>query len=182
MLFIGAASLLLAFCICFGCTGNSSAKTLQQLFDEISSTGKMAALTAVPTEDYFPVFGIEAEKVEDSVFYIAENPSSSADEAAIFKAVDETYAKTLERIFKARIQAQAQLAQSYSIEQYDKIKSTQIKRNGCYVYYVVSESGADIFFIGFRCFGIFDFAAKKQPDSDFVSCIALAIDKPAPMW
>ena len=23
MLFIGAASLLLAFCICFGCTGNS---------------------------------------------------------------------------------------------------------------------------------------------------------------
>ena len=56
MLFIGAASLLLAFCICFGCTGNSSAKTLQQLFDEISSTGKMATLTAVPTEDYFPVF------------------------------------------------------------------------------------------------------------------------------
>lgn len=95
MLFIGAASLLLAFCICFGCTGSSSAKTLQQLFDEISSTGKMAALTAVPTEDYFPVFGIEAEKVEDSVFYIAENPSSSADEAAIFKAVDETYAKRL---------------------------------------------------------------------------------------
>ena len=116
MLFIGAASLLLAFCICFGCTGNSSAKTLQQLFDEISSTGKMAALTAVPTEDYLPVFGIETDKVEDSVFYIAENPSSSADEAAIFKAVDETYAKTLERIFKARIQAQAQLAQSYSIE------------------------------------------------------------------
>ena len=140
MLFIGAASLLLAFCICFGCTGNSSAKTLQQLFDEINSTGKMAALTAVPTEDYFPVFGIEAEKVEDSVFYIAENPSSSADEAA----VDETYAKTLERIFKARIQAQAQLAESYSIEQYDKIKSTQIKRNGCYVYYVVSESGAEL--------------------------------------
>jgi hypothetical protein len=134
MLFIGAASLLLAFCICFGCTGNSSAKTLQQLFDEISSTGKMAALTAVPTEDYFPVFGIETDKVEDSVFYIA----------AIFKAVDETYAKTLERIFKARIQAQAQLAQSYSIEQYDKIKSTQIKRNGCYVYYVVSESGAEL--------------------------------------
>ena len=98
MLFIGAASLLLAFCICFGCTGSSSAKTLQQLFDEISSTGKMAALTAVPTEDYFPVFGIETDKVEDSVFYIAENPSSSADEAAIFKAVDETYAKTLERI------------------------------------------------------------------------------------
>ena len=122
MLFIGAASLLLAFCICFGCTGNSSAKTLQQLFDEISSTGKMAALTAVPTEDYFPVFGIETDKVEDSVFYIAENPSSSADEAAIFKAVDETYAKTLERIFKARIQA----------------------RNGCYVYYVVSESGAEL--------------------------------------
>ena len=58
----------------------------------------MAALTAVPTEDYFPVFGIETDKVEDSVFYIAENPSSSADEAAIFKAVDETYAKTLERI------------------------------------------------------------------------------------
>ena len=141
MLFIGAASLLLAFCICFGCTGSSSAKTLQQLFDEINSTDKMAALTAVPTEDYFPVFGIEAEKVEDSVFYIAENPSSSA---AIFKAVDETYAKTLERIFKARIQAQAQLAQSYSIEQYDKIKSTQIKRNGCYVYYVVSESGAEL--------------------------------------
>ena len=138
MLFIGAASLLLAFCICFGCTGNSSAKTLQQLFDEISSTGKMATLTAVPTEDYFPVFGIEADKVEDSVFYIAENPSSSADEAAIFKAVDETYAKTLERIFKARIQAQAQLAESYSIE------STQIKRNGCYVYYVVSESGAEL--------------------------------------
>ena len=108
MLFIGAASLLLAFCICFGCTGNSSAKTLQQLFDEINSTGKMAALTAVPTEDYFPVFGIETDKVEDSVFYIAENPSSSADEAAIFKAVDEAYAKTLERIFKARIQAQAQ--------------------------------------------------------------------------
>ena len=120
MLFIGAASLLLAFCICFGCTGNSSAKTLQQLFDEISSTGKMAALTAVPTEDYFPVFGIETDKV------------------------DETYAKTLERIFKARIQAQAQLAQSYSIEQYDKIKSTQIKRNGCYVYYVVSELGAEL--------------------------------------
>lgn len=144
MLFIGAASLLLAFCICFGCTGNSSAKTLQQLFDEISSTGKMAALTAVPTEDYFPVFGIEADKVEDSVFYIAENPSSSADEAAVFKAVDEAYAKTLERIFKARIQAQAQLAESYSIEQYDKIKNTQIKRNGCYVYYVVSESGAEL--------------------------------------
>lgn len=144
MLFIGAASLLLASCICFGCNGNSSAKTLQQLFDEISSTGKMAALTAVPTEDYLPVFGIETDKVEDSVFYIAENPSSSADEAAIFKAVDETYAKTLERIFKARIQAQAQLAKSYSIEQYDKIKNTQIKRNGCYVYYVVSESGAEL--------------------------------------
>lgn len=78
------------------------------------------------------------------MFYIAENPSSSADEAAIFKAVDEAYAKTLERIFKARIQAQAQLAESYSIEQYDKIKNTQIKRNGCYVYYVVSESGAEL--------------------------------------
>lgn len=25
-----------------------------------------------------------------------------------------------------------------------KIKSTQIKRNGCYVYYVVSESGAEL--------------------------------------
>ena len=103
MLFIGAASLLLAFCICFGCTGNSSAKTLQQLFDEINSTGKMAALTAVPTEDYFPVFGIEAEKVEDSVFYIAENPSSSADEAAIFKPMPKRLNESSRHEFRHRL-------------------------------------------------------------------------------
>lgn len=143
---IAAFAIFFAFfaSLCTGCGGKSGAKTLQQLFDEINAAGKMAALTAVPSEDYGSVFGIDTQRVEDSVFYIAETPSSSADEAAIFKAVDEAYAKTLERIFKARIQAQAQLAQSYSVEQYDKIKATQVKRNGCYVYYVVSESGAEL--------------------------------------
>lgn len=74
MLFIGAASLLLAFCICFGCTGNSSAKTLQQLFDEISSTGKMAALTAVPTEITFPFSESKRTRLRTPCFISQKTP------------------------------------------------------------------------------------------------------------
>lgn len=135
----------------FGCSGGSDkpANTEEAVDFNVTPLGAYNAafavsgfgnMTAVPKSDYSDIYGIDASKVADSVWYVSENPSLNADEVAVFKLSDASYAETLKGIFEARIARQLSVAQSYSPEEAGKLENASVTVLGSWVYYCVGAS------------------------------------------
>ena len=141
-------TVLIAVCsvFLFGCKEQAGekpitvTKTAAEIFADVKAVSGFGNMTAVPTRDYMDIYGIANNNVEDAAWYMSENPSLNGDEVAIFKAVDEQFAKELVSVFESRIERQKQVAESYSPEELAKYQKTQVTRVGNWVYYVVGDN------------------------------------------
>ncbi len=129
------------------CSGSSEkekqvTKSAAEIYTAVSEAGKLEAMTAVPSRDFSDVYGIDAAMIEDSAWYMSENPSLNADEVAIFKLSSEEYAKTLATLLKDRIARQLQVAEIYSPEEAAKIKAAEVVTVGNWVYYCIGTENA----------------------------------------
>lgn len=118
-------------------------KSAAEIYNAVAAVANFSGMTVVPTRDYTDIYGIDASKVEESVWYMSENPSLNADEVAIFKLSDESYADELAGLFKDRIERQLQVAETYSPDEAAKLKDAQVVVKGGWVYYCIgAESDA----------------------------------------
>lgn len=112
-------------------------KSPAEIYNAVAAVAKFDGMTVVPTRDYTDIYGIDPAKVDSSVWYMSENPSLNADEVAIFKLSDETYAEQLSKLFKDRIARQLQVAETYSPAEASKLENAEVVVNGSWVYYCV---------------------------------------------
>lgn len=114
-----------------------------QLYKLVAEAGKLEAMTSVPAGDYLDIYGIDTSKLEESAWYMSENPSLNADEVAIFKLSDASYKDALVKLLNDRIARQLQVAQTYSPEEASKLEKAEVVSAGNYVYYCIgAESDA----------------------------------------
>ena len=124
-----------------GSQSNPVTETVEQLWDKVKAVSGFGNMTAVPKADYSDIYGIDASKIDSSIWFVSENPSLNADEGAIFKVNDPEYAAVLAKIFQDRLDRQLQVAKSYSPDEASKIESAEVVAKGNYVYYFVGKAG-----------------------------------------
>ena len=135
---------VLAFCFA-ACKGKDdtvepisvTTKSPAEIYSAVSAVAGFDGMTIVPTRDYSDIYGIDESKIDQSVWYMSENPSLNADEVAIFKLNDETYAEELAQLFKDRIARQLQVAETYSPAEAAKLQNVNVVAKGSWVYYCV---------------------------------------------
>ncbi|MBO4563451.1 MAG: DUF4358 domain-containing protein [Clostridia bacterium] len=115
----------------------ASAAELWAKANEVSGFGNM---TPVPVGDLSDIYGIDQQQVEDFIWYMSENPSLNADETAIFKLTNESYANEVKAKFEARIARQLTVAQGYSPTEASKLENAKVAVEGCWVYYCVGDN------------------------------------------
>lgn len=114
--------------------------TAKELWEKVSAVAGYGSMTAVPVGDYMDVYGIDRTKLADSAWYMSENPSLNADECAIFKLADASYADTLAGILRDRLSRQLSVAKAYSPEEAGKIENAEVVVIGSFVYYCVGDN------------------------------------------
>lgn len=120
--------------------GQATEKTPAEIYDLVKEVAGFGDMAAYPTSKYFEEFGVDPAKLEDSVWYMSSNPAVNADEVAIFKVKDASYAEELAGICSSRIERQKQLAATYSPEEAVKLENTEVKVVGSWVYYCVGDN------------------------------------------
>lgn len=120
-----------------GTPSYTSAKSPAEIYTAVSAAAGFGGMTIVPTRDYADIYGIDASKVDQSVWYMSENPSLNADEVAIFKLNDESYTQELANLFKDRIARQLQVAETYSPAEAAKLQNAEVFTKGSWVYYCI---------------------------------------------
>ena len=116
------------------------AANVSELWEKAKAVSDFGEMTPVPQSDYLEIYGIDATKVEESVWYMSENPAVNADEIAIFKLSDAGYAETLAGIFRSRIDRQINLANTYSPDEASKLEKTEVVTEGSFVYFCVGDN------------------------------------------
>lgn len=113
---------------------------LDSIWERVTEPAGFDGMTPVLARDFSDIYGVDTTKVADALWYMSENPSMNADEFAIFRVSDPEYREALAAIFRARIDRQIQVAESYSPEQAAKLKKTEVVISGPYVYFCVSDN------------------------------------------
>lgn len=137
-LFLAIAVLCICFTSCARKVVNPDAD-VAEVYQLLVDTGYVTSMIPEPERDLLEIYGIDMTKVEKAVYYKSGNSATNADEIAIFKLSDSSYSKELSDIFKARLKRQANMAQSYSPYEYNKIKKSKVIRVGNFVYFVVND-------------------------------------------
>jgi len=138
--------MILALCLslaaCGGGESHEVTKSAAEIYNAVAAAGKFGGMTPVPARDLSDVYGIDAAKIEDSAWYMSENPSLNADEVAVFKVSDAAYAAELTTLLQGRIARQLEVAETYSPDEAAKLKAAQVVTVGNWVYYCVGTENA----------------------------------------
>lgn len=118
--------------------------TPSELWDKVKAVSGFGGMTVVPLRDYTDVYGIDSTKIAESAWYMSENPSINADECALFKVSDASYAETLKKIFEDRVARQLALTKTYSPEQAAKLENVEVVSVGSWVCFCVGDNYADM--------------------------------------
>ena len=118
--------------------------TAAALWEKVKAVSGFGGMTAVPARDYGDIYGIDSSKLADSAWYMSENPSTNADECAIFKVSDASYADTLKKVLEDRVARQLSVTKTYSPEQAAKLENVEVVVNGSWVCYCVGDNYADM--------------------------------------
>lgn len=120
--------------------GTPKQADLAQVYDKLTASGKLPALTKVPERDLFEVYGIDKDKIKQWAFGLSENYAVNAGEVALFEVNDEAYAETLQQKLQNHLDQTKRVAKDYSDpHQSEKLDPVEVKRVGNYVYLVVGE-------------------------------------------
>ena len=138
--------MILALCLSLAACGGGEAKEVTksaaEIYSAVAAAGKLGGMTPVPARDLSDVYGIDSAKIEDSAWYMSENPSLNADEVALFKVSDAAYASALSALLKDRIARQLQVAETYSPEEASKLKAAEVVTVGSWVYYCIGTENS----------------------------------------
>lgn len=132
------------FSACGNNGGGNTSLSVTELWAKANEAAGFGAMTAVPKGDWSDIYGVDTSKVEEAAWYMSENPSLNADEMAIFKLNDASYAETLAGIFRSRIARQLEVAKAYSPDEAKKLETAEVVVAGNYVYYCVGTANSAV--------------------------------------
>lgn len=93
-------------------------------------------LSPITAETAAGLYGIDASKLSEAQVYCSTG--ATAEEIALFKAVDEAAAKEIKAACEARIESQKESYESYVPEEVPKLEKAIIRTGGVYVVYVTA--------------------------------------------
>lgn len=95
-------------------------------------------LSPITTETAAMLYGFDAALVTEAQVFCSTG--ATAEELAIFKAVDEAAAKTIKAAVEARIESQKESYESYVPEEVPKLEKALVLTGGLYVVYVTANT------------------------------------------
>lgn len=134
------AILVLSAVFLAACAGSPKDVNIPDVYDKLIATGNFSEMIKVPERELSEIYGIDTGKLKQYVFYMSENSSINADEIAIFEVSDPEYAAELEKICNKRLERQREITSSYAPDEFAKLKPTEVRRVGNYVYYAVGNN------------------------------------------
>lgn len=135
---------ILALCVmlCALCGCGGGGKTADFSLEECSRTlldsGAFSdLLSPIPNETAAMLYGFDAAKVSEMQVFCSTG--ATAEEIALFKAVDEAAAKEIKAAVEARIEAQKESYENYVPAEVPKLEKAIVLTGGLYVVYVTAN-------------------------------------------
>ena len=112
-----------------------------ELADKLKAEGSFTDLQALDSKIAVErLYGLDPEQIEASAFY--SNSNATAEEVAVIKVKDESYASTVKKAFEDRVAEQTASFKDYNAAEVPKLEDAVIKTSGKYVVLVVSGDSA----------------------------------------
>lgn len=113
------------------------AQTAQKLYQTIAFTDELSPLE---NDAALRAYGLSADTVEACSVYVGSG--ATAEEIAVFKAVDENAVKTITDAANARIQDRINAFANYVPGELTKLKAAEVKSRGKYVILCIADDSA----------------------------------------
>lgn len=136
-------SLILAFALVLAACGKSPEKEvdLQSVFNSL--TEKMPEMLVLDETIQLNLLGINSADCQQVITAICAD-SVRADEIWLIQAKDTTALERLKALAKTRVEAQAEVCESYSPDQYAIVKEAELVTNGLYFALLISPDAASM--------------------------------------
>lgn len=136
-------SLILAFALVLAACGKSPEKEvdLQSVFNSL--TEKMPEMLVLDETIQLNLLGINSADCQQAITAICAD-SVRADEIWLIQAKDTTALERLKALAKTRVEAQAEVCESYSPDQYAIVKEAELVTNGLYFALLIGPDAASM--------------------------------------
>ena len=128
------------------CSGNGDAKlegSVSDLYQNISQTVELPAMSNLDQETIYNLYGIAPEEYTAYLFYTSDAPEKG-DQILFFEAVDEETAEKIAQVMKNDLEQQRNAANNYYPEKYALLEGVEPTVDGVYVYTVASAERENI--------------------------------------
>ncbi len=98
-------------------------------------------LSPITNETAAGLYGFDVSKLSEAQVYCSTG--ATAEEIAIFKAVDEAAAKEIKTACEARVEYQKESYESYVPEEVPKLEKAIVRISGVYVVYVTAADSTE---------------------------------------
>lgn len=135
--------LILAFALVLAACGKSPEKEvdLQSVFNSL--TEKMPEMLVLDETIQLNLLGINSADCQQVITAICAD-SVRADEIWLIQAKDTTALERLKALAKTRVEAQAEVCESYSPDQYAIVKEAELVTNGLYFALLIGPDAASM--------------------------------------
>lgn len=123
-----------------GCAPKAGSYNLTETADKLVESDAFSdILGPVTLQIAAQVYGFDSADIEESVIYCSTG--ATTEEIGLFKCVDEAAAQRVLEKAQARAESQKTIYASYAPAEPPKIDDGYVKRDGVYVFYVISADG-----------------------------------------
>ena len=134
---MGAAAAVMMLASLTACGAKEPSKAISEITKAVVDSGiKFPEMIEVNQKNFEIKYEIGDDVYSD--FSVYWTTGADADEVCIIKA-KENKAEDVKKAVEGRKQAQMDVFESYAPEQYDKLKNSEVKTEGDYVYWVCTE-------------------------------------------
>ena len=127
-----------------GCKKASVSIDGEELYQQMNALGQFPDMVRRGGSDVYDYYGIDPAQCKQIVNYAAAD-GLMTDEFLFAESNDPAYAEEVESLLKEQIAYRAKTYREYMPEEYPKISSARIERNGCYVLVIVAEDVAAVY-------------------------------------
>ena len=132
--------------IAAACAGNQGAKldcSVSELYQNISQTVELPAMSNLDQDTIYNLYGIAPEEYTSYLFYTSDAPEKG-DQILFFEAVNEETAEKIAQVMKNDLEQQRNAANNYYPEKYALLEGVEPVVDGVYVYTVASPERENI--------------------------------------
>ena len=119
-------------------SGTSKGEICGQIIDDIKNYCHLSDMTDVTQEQLFSLYGIQDEYIAYFAAIKSTN-SLSKDEAVVIQAMDEGSACSVRDCLQSHYDKILKESQEYLPDEYEKVKTSEVVKDGIYVYLFVSD-------------------------------------------